>query len=44
MLSNSSQEGHVSQVLQLGAGYFIKSNLSLEDLVNRIADMLATPA
>ena len=43
VLSNSSQAGHVNEVVRLGADYFVKSNLSLEELAKRVTSMLEAP-
>jgi CheY-like chemotaxis protein len=41
VLSNSSRENDVQEVMRLGAvGYLVKSNLSLQDLCNRVAQLL----
>jgi CheY-like chemotaxis protein len=41
ILSNSSRERDVQEVMSLGAvGYLVKSNLSLQDLCDRVAQLL----
>ena len=41
VLSNSSREQDVQEIMQLGAvGYLVKANLSLQELGNRVADLL----
>jgi CheY-like chemotaxis protein len=41
ILSNSSREDDVEEVMRLGAvGYLVKSNLSLQDLCDRVAQLL----
>ena len=43
MLSNLGQESDVQRALDRGArGYFVKANLSLEDLVKRVEEALAS--
>lgn len=43
ILSNSSREQDVQEVTQLGiAGYLVKANLSLKELGDRVAEVLAT--
>ncbi|MFI5374081.1 MAG: PleD family two-component system response regulator [Candidatus Rokuibacteriota bacterium] len=40
ILSNLGQDGDVKQALESGAaGYFIKANLSLQDLVKRVGEL-----
>lgn len=41
ILSNSSREHEMQEVMRLGAvGYLVKANLSLQDLCNRVAQLL----
>jgi twitching motility two-component system response regulator PilH len=41
VLSNSSRERDVEEAMRLGAlGYWVKSNLSLEELTRRVAELL----
>jgi twitching motility two-component system response regulator PilH len=41
ILSNSSRERDVEEAMRLGAvGYWVKSNLSLEELASRVAALL----
>lgn len=41
VLSNSSREQDVQEIMQLGAvGYLVKANLSLQELGNRVAELL----
>jgi DNA-binding response OmpR family regulator len=41
VLSNSSREQDVQEVLRLGAvGYLVKANLSLQELCNRVCQLL----
>jgi CheY-like chemotaxis protein len=43
VLSNLGQDDDLKQAMELGAvAYFIKANLSLQDLVQRVAQTLAT--
>jgi two-component system alkaline phosphatase synthesis response regulator PhoP len=43
VLSNLGQDEDLKQAMELGAdAYFIKANLSLQDLVQRVAQTLAT--
>lgn len=45
VLSNLGQDSDVQRALDTGAaGYFVKSNLSLQDLVERVKETLAEPA
>jgi DNA-binding NarL/FixJ family response regulator len=40
VLSNLSQERDIQQAMEAGAlAYFVKSNLSLEDLVKRVEEV-----
>ena len=42
ILSNLGQDSDVKQAMEAGAaGYFVKANLSLQDLVKRVGEMLA---
>lgn len=41
VLSNSSHQRHVSEVVRLNAEYFVKANLSLQELGRRVAEILA---
>jgi DNA-binding response OmpR family regulator len=41
VLSNSSRERDVQEIMKLGAvGYLVKANLSLQELGNRVAELL----
>lgn len=41
ILSNLGQDGDVKQALEAGAvGYFVKANLSLQDMVKRVGELL----
>jgi len=41
ILSNLGQESDVKQAMEAGAaGYFVKANLSLQDLVKRVGEVL----
>jgi CheY-like chemotaxis protein len=41
VLSNSSREQDVQEIMNLGAvGYLVKANLSLQELGNRVAELL----
>lgn len=41
VLSNSSREQDVQEIMKLGAvGYLVKANLSLQELGNRVAELL----
>ena len=41
ILSNLGQEGDVKQAMDAGAaGYFVKANLSLQDLVKRVGELV----
>jgi DNA-binding response OmpR family regulator len=41
VLSNSSREQDVQEIMNLGAvGYLVKANLSLQELSNRVAELL----
>lgn len=41
VLSNSLREQDVQEIMQLGAvGYLVKANLSLQELGNRVAELL----
>lgn len=41
VLSNSSREQDVQEIMRLGAvGYLVKANLSLQELGDRVADLL----
>jgi DNA-binding NarL/FixJ family response regulator len=43
ILSNSSREEDVQEVTRLGVeGYFVKSNLSLQELGDRVSEILAS--
>jgi CheY-like chemotaxis protein len=45
ILSNLGQEGDVKQAMEAGAaGYFVKANLSLQDLVKRVGELVAERA
>jgi CheY-like chemotaxis protein len=45
ILSNLGQEGDVKQAMDAGAaGYFVKANLSLQDLVKRVGELVAERA
>ena len=42
ILSNLGQDSDVKQAMEAGAaGYFVKANLSLQDLVKQVGEMLA---
>ena len=42
ILSNLGQDGDVKQAMEAGAaGYFVKANLSLQDLVKRVGELVA---
>jgi CheY-like chemotaxis protein len=42
ILSNLGQDGDVKQAMEAGAaGYFVKANLSLQDLVKRVGELAA---
>lgn len=42
ILSNLGQDGDVKQAMDAGAaGYFVKANLSLQDLVKRVGELVA---
>ena len=42
ILSNLGQDSDVKQAMEAGAaGYFVKANLSLQDLVKRVGEVLA---
>ena len=41
ILSNLGQDGDVKQAMEAGAaGYFVKANLSLQDLVKRVGELV----
>jgi DNA-binding response OmpR family regulator len=43
ILSNLGQESDVKQAMEAGAaGYFVKANLSLQDLVKRVGDVVGS--
>jgi DNA-binding response OmpR family regulator len=43
VLSNSSRERDVQEIMKLGAvGYLVKANLSLQELGNRVAELLGS--
>lgn len=43
ILSNLGQESDVKQAMEAGAaGYFVKANLSLQDLVKRVGEVLGS--
>ena len=43
ILSNLGQESDVKQAMEAGAaGYFVKANLSLHDLVKRVGEMVGS--
>ena len=45
ILSNLGQDGDVKQAMEAGAaGYFVKANLSLQDLVKRVGELAAGSA
>lgn len=45
ILSNLGQESDVKQAMEAGAaGYFVKANLSLQDLVKRVVEVLGGAA
>lgn len=44
VLSNSSHAQHVSEVTRLGAEYLVKSNLSLQELAERVTRILDASA
>jgi CheY-like chemotaxis protein len=45
ILSNLGQDGDVKQAMEAGAaGYFVKANLSLQDLVKRVGELIAGKA
>ena len=45
ILSNLGQDGDVKQAMDAGAaGYFVKANLSLQDLVKRVGELMAGKA
>ncbi|PYN18591.1 MAG: hypothetical protein DME05_00305, partial [Candidatus Rokuibacteriota bacterium] len=44
ILSNSSRESDIAEVTRLGiSGYFVKSNLSLQELGELVGRLLANP-
>ena len=44
ILSNLGQDSDVKQAMEAGAaGYFVKANLSLQDLVKRVGEVLGEP-
>jgi CheY-like chemotaxis protein len=45
ILSNLGQDGDMKQAMDAGAaGYFVKANLSLQDLVKRVGELVAERA
>ena len=45
ILSNLGQDGDMKQAMDAGAaGYFVKANLSLQDLVKRVGELIAGKA
>jgi DNA-binding response OmpR family regulator len=45
ILSNLGQDSDVKQAMDAGAaGYFVKANLSLQDLVKRVGELLGGPS
>ena len=45
ILSNLGQDGEMKQAMDAGAaGYFVKANLSLQDLVKRVGELVAERA